>query len=156
MLVLPMTAGRSLGYKIVPAADTVLVLLQQCSAGIHRPLGARGAGREQPRCLGSALAVALSLLTAGTQAAAGADSYGSDFLPVPQACRPARILLITTGPATKVLPCPHSIAAMQRYTSLCNMSCHSLHAHAAVLGHWTNLGISSWCPQCLAAIGCYR
>ncbi|KAL3133773.1 hypothetical protein ABBQ32_008255 [Trebouxia sp. C0010 RCD-2024] len=67
-----------------------------------RSLGTTRASREQPRCLGSALAVALQLLAASTQGGAGkADSYGSDSLPVPQACRPSRVLLVTTGPATK-------------------------------------------------------
>ena len=67
-----------------------------------RPLGTAGPSREQPRCTGSALAVALHLLAATNQPASAANSFGSDVLPVPQACRPSRVLLVTTGPATKV------------------------------------------------------
>lgn len=66
-------------------------------------MGTATAPREQPRCLGTALAVALQLLAAGMQGGGGADSYGSDPLPFTPACRPSRVLLITTGPATKVL-----------------------------------------------------
>ena len=70
----------------------------------NRAVGTAKAAREQPRCLGTALAVAVQLVSAGNQGGGGADSYGSDFPPVPQACRPSRVLLITTGPATKVDP----------------------------------------------------
>lgn len=67
-----------------------------------RSLEPTRASREQPRCLGSALAVALHLLAAGTRGGGEqAEPYGSDSLPVPQACRPSRVLLVTTGPATK-------------------------------------------------------
>ena len=67
-----------------------------------RATGTTGPSREQPRCLGGALAVALHLLAAPSQHASVPDSFGSDALPVPQACRPSRVLLVTTGPATKV------------------------------------------------------
>ena len=67
-----------------------------------RSVNTTKATREEPRCLGTALAVALQLLAAGNQEGGRADSYGSDPLPVPQVCRPSRVLLITTGPATKV------------------------------------------------------
>lgn len=39
-----------------------------------------------------------------TQPASAPEPFGSDALPVPQACRPSRVLLVTTGPATKVAP----------------------------------------------------
>ena len=67
-----------------------------------RATSTTGPSREQPRCLGAALAVALHLLAAPGQHASAPESFGSDALPVPQACRPSRVLLVTTGPATKV------------------------------------------------------
>ena len=71
-----------------------------------RSVGTATAAREQPRCLGTALAVALQLLAAGMQGGGGVDPYGSDPQPFTPACRPSRVLLITTGPATKVLLLP--------------------------------------------------
>ena len=67
-----------------------------------RATSTTGPSREQPRCLGAALAVALHLLAAPGQHASAPKTFGSDALPVPQACRPSRVLLVTTGPATKV------------------------------------------------------
>ena len=69
-----------------------------------RATSTTGPSREQPRCLGAALAVALHLLAAPGQHASAPESFGSDALPVPQGCRPSRVLLVTTGPATKVGP----------------------------------------------------
>ncbi|KAA6429955.1 MAG: hypothetical protein FRX49_00387 [Trebouxia sp. A1-2] len=66
-----------------------------------RATSTTGPSREQPRCLGAALAVALHLLAMSTQPASAPEPFGSDALPVPQACRPSRVLLVTTGPATK-------------------------------------------------------
>ena len=85
---------------IDPTIDALAVLADGRLCG--RSVNTTKATREEPRCLGAALAVALQLLAAGNQGGGRADSYGSDPLPVPQVCRPSRVLLITTGPATKV------------------------------------------------------
>lgn len=64
--------------------------------------------REQPRCLGSALAVALQLL-AEANPANGASALDLEGLPIPATYRPSRVLLVTTGPATQVLLLLHCI-----------------------------------------------
>lgn len=66
-----------------------------------RPLKAAGPSREQPRCLGAGLAVALHLLQQANPSAL-AMLPDLDGLPTPTSSKPGRILLITTGPATKV------------------------------------------------------
>ncbi|KAL0045444.1 hypothetical protein WJX82_006816 [Trebouxia sp. C0006] len=81
--------------------------LQSCQEAAEQAISSwratstTGPSREQPRCLGAALAVALHLLAAPGQHASAPKTFGSDALPVPQACRPSRVLLVTTGPATK-------------------------------------------------------
>ncbi len=89
-----------------------------------------GPSREQPRCLGAALAVALHLLAAPNQCASAPESFGSDALPVPQACRPSRVLLVTTGPATKVgqpttnwLTCTFGVLQMMKQIVRLLLSC---------------------------------
>ena len=67
----------------------------------YRPLKAAGPSREQPRCLGAGLAVALHLLQQANPSAL-AMLPDLDGLPTPTSSKPGRILLITTGPATKV------------------------------------------------------
>ncbi len=79
-----------------------LIVTLDSALNCCRATSTTGPSREQPRCLGAALAVALHLLAAPGQHAAAPESFGSDALPVPQACRPSRVLLVTTGPATKV------------------------------------------------------
>ena len=69
--------------------------------GCGRPLKAAGPSREQPRCLGAALAVALHLLQRSNPAASPAVP-DLDGLPTASSSRPGRLLLLTTGPATKV------------------------------------------------------
>ena len=94
----------SQSYACVITKDPAVKVLAVLADGrmCARSVGTTKATREQPRCLGTALAVALQLLAAGNQGGGRADSYGSDSLPLPQTCRPSRVLLITTGPATKV------------------------------------------------------
>ncbi len=84
--------------------QSFLIIMLHSAFNCCRATSATGPSREQPRCLGAALAVALHLLAATGQHASVPDSFGSDDLPVPQACRPSRVLLVTTGPATKVGP----------------------------------------------------
>jgi len=78
------------------------IIMLHSALNCCRATSTTGPSREQPRCLGAALAVALHLLAAPGQHASAPESFGSDALPVPQACRPSRVLLVTTGPATKV------------------------------------------------------
>ena len=66
-----------------------------------RPLKAAGPSREQPRCLGAGLAVALHLLQQANPSTLPALP-DLDGLPTPTSRKPGRILLIITGPATKV------------------------------------------------------
>ncbi len=98
-----------------------------------RATSTKGPSREQPRCLGAALAVALHLLAAPNQHASAPESFGSDALPVPQACRPSRVLLVTTGPATKVGPtlAHHKLADLHfwcasEYEADCTTAIHCL------------------------------
>ncbi len=93
--------NASIVYKptILP---NLLIIMLHSPLNCCRATSTTGPSREQPRCLGAALAVALHLLAAPIQHASASESLGSDALPVPQACRPSRVLLVTTGPATKV------------------------------------------------------
>lgn len=70
-----------------------------CAA--DRSLNAAGPSRQQPRCLGAALAVALHLLDqSNSPPHAAVDD--ADSLPTPASYTPSRVLLITSGPVTKV------------------------------------------------------
>lgn len=84
--------------RMIPVATCVL-------STHYRACKTAGPSREQPRCLGPALAAALHLLAVANQRTPPSESFGSDALPLPQACTPSRVLLITTGPATKVGHC---------------------------------------------------
>ena len=84
--------------------------LQSCL--FCRPLKAAGPARERPRCLGAAIHTALHLL----RELESDQDCTPDALPGQQgmsrtgarAAASGRVLVITTGPTTRVWPCPAS------------------------------------------------